>query len=82
MSEASARISFVTPATKRERLSDIADLFGKNLSGVINDALDHYLELHDWQIAHIQKGVEAAQNGEFATTEEVEKFFNQHGQLE
>lgn len=79
MSEASARISFVTPAEKRQRLDEIADAFGKNLSAIINDALDQYLDLHEWQILHIQKGIDAARKGDFATDEEVERFFEEYG---
>lgn len=79
MSKDSARISFVTPLGKRERLNDIAEAFGKNLSTVINEALDQYIELHEWQVAHIQKGIEAARQGDFATEDEVKSFFDKYG---
>ncbi len=75
-----ARISFVTEANKRARLDQIATVFGTNLSAVINEALDHYIELHEWQLKHIQEGVEEAKGGDFATDEEVDAFFSEHGQ--
>ena len=80
MSKTSTRISFVTAADKRERLDRIAEVFGKKLSVVINEALDQYIDLHEWQLAHIQKGVEAARRGDFATDAEVKGFFDKYGQ--
>ena len=80
MSKDSTRISFVTQTGKRKRLNHIAEAFGKNLSSVINEALDQYIELHEWQLAHIEKGVKAAHRGEFATEEEVKAFFDKYGQ--
>lgn len=80
MSDASSRISFVTAASKRAQLEQIASVFGKNLSALINEALDQYIDLHAWQIRHIQQGIEEAKRGEFATDEEVDAFFNRYGQ--
>jgi predicted transcriptional regulator len=80
MPKDSTRISFVTETGKRKRLNHIAEAFGKNLSAVINEALDQYIELHEWQLAHIEKGVKAARRGEFATKEEVKAFFNKYGE--
>lgn len=80
MSKASTRISFVTQADKRERLDHIAEVFGKKLSVVINEAIDQYIDLHEWQLTHIQKGVKAARRGDFATDAEVKAFFDKYGQ--
>jgi predicted transcriptional regulator len=79
MENASARISFVTAKGKRKKLDQIAGAFDKNLSSVINDALDHYIDLHEWQLTHIEKGVEAAKKGDFAPTKEADKFFKKYG---
>ena len=79
MSKTSTRISFVTAADKREQLDHIAEAFGKNLSAVINEALDQYIELHEWQLTHIRKGVKAARSGDFATEAEVKAFFDKYG---
>lgn len=80
MPKDSTRISFVTQTGKRKRLDGIAGAFGKNLSAVINEALDQYIELHEWQLAHIKKGMEAARRGDFAKETEVKAFFDKHGQ--
>jgi len=76
----SARISFVTEASKRAQLDAIAGAFGKNLSAVINEAIDQYIDMHEWQLRHIQEGVEEARRGDFASDEEVETFFDQYEQ--
>ncbi len=70
----SSRISFVTEASKRTKLDAIASAFGKNLSAVMNEAIDQYIDLHEWQLRHIQQGVEEAREGDFASDEEVETF--------
>ncbi len=80
MSKASTRISFVTAADKRERLDHIAEVFGKKLSVVINEAIDQYIDLHEWQLTHIRKGVKAARRRDFATDAEVKAFFDKYGQ--
>jgi len=54
--------------------------FGKKLSAVINEAIDQYIELHQWQLRHIEQGVEEARRGVFTSDEEGETFFNQYGQ--
>ena len=37
------------------------------------------IDMHEWQLAHIQKGVEAARKGDFASDEEVKEFFEKYG---
>lgn len=39
-----------------------------------------YQNLHEWQLAHIQKGVEAARKGDFASDKGVKDFFDKHGE--
>jgi predicted transcriptional regulator len=80
MSKTSTRISFVTQADKRERLDHIAEVFGKKLSVVINEAIDQYIDLHEWQLTHIRKGAKAARRRDFATDAEVKAFFDKYGQ--
>ena len=37
------------------------------------------IDMNEWQLAHIQKGVEAARKGDFASDEEVKEFFEKYG---
>jgi predicted transcriptional regulator len=80
MPKDSTRISFVTQTGKRKRLNRIAESLGKNLSAVIYEALDQYIGLHEWQLAHIKKGLKAARRGEFTAEEEVKAFFDKYSQ--
>lgn len=80
MSQSSTRISFVTNINKRKILEEIAENSDRNLSYVINNALDHYIELQQWQISHINKGVDEANTDNFSTDDEVKEFFETHGE--
>ena len=57
------------------------DTLGKNLdrdrSYLIKDAVNHYIEMHRWQIEEIQKAITEADAGEFASEEEVEAMFDE-----
>jgi len=67
MVQETIRISFITVSEKRVCLDRIADAYGKNLSAVINEAIDIYIDQHDWQVSHTGEKTEAAQSGDFAT---------------
>jgi predicted transcriptional regulator len=81
MSEHSTRISFVTSQDNRKILDQIADCLGTTLSSVLNDAVDNYIELHEWQLAHIKKGLDQARKRDFASAKEVKKVFEKYGMI-
>jgi predicted transcriptional regulator len=60
---------------KKAALDAIAVQRGHDLSFVIDEALDAYLELHAWQLKHIEEGMRQADAGEFATEDEVRAAF-------
>lgn len=66
-------ISFRTEKDRISELDAIAEVQERNRSYIINAAIDNYLELYEWQIAHIKKGIEAADRGEFVSVEDIEK---------
>jgi predicted transcriptional regulator len=68
-------ISIRIDQEKRAALDTIADGLDRDRSHVINEAIDAYLEVHQWQIEQIQKAVAEADAGKFASTEKVEAFF-------
>jgi len=41
--------------------------------------LNQSTDLHEWQQAHIKKGIEVAQKGGFASGGEVSAFFRKYG---
>ena len=58
-------------AEKRAALDALARATDRDRSYLINEAVDAYLAVHRWQIAHIEKGLRQAEAGEFASDEEV-----------
>ena len=80
MPQASTRISFVTNIEKRLILEEIATNTDRKLSYVINKALDYYIELQQWQLNHINNGLNEANNDIFADDDEIKDFFITHGE--
>lgn len=69
-------ISFRTEESTKQKLDFLAEQQNRDRSFIINQALDYYLSLHEWQMAHIQKGVEQAEAGEFANDKEIKATFD------
>jgi len=72
---AKATLSFRTDEETKSRLDSLAGSQRRDRSFLINEAIEQYLELNDWQETQIRAGIEEADRGEFATEEEVEAVF-------
>ncbi len=59
-------------ADKRAQLDALARAVDRDRSWLINEAVDAYLAVHRWQIAHIEAGLRDAEAGDFARDEDVE----------
>jgi len=59
-------------ADKRAQLDALARAVDRDRSWLINEAVDAYLAVHRWQIAHIEAGLRDAEAGDFASDEDVE----------
>jgi predicted transcriptional regulator len=57
----------------REALDGIAEALDRDRSYIVNEALAAYIDVHRWQIDHIQKGLREAKAGKFAPPAEVNK---------
>lgn len=68
-------ITFRLDPEKRAALDEIAEGLDRDRTYVLNEAIELYLELHRWQVAHILEGIRQADAEEFATDEEVEAAF-------
>ena len=68
-------ITFRLDAHKREALDAIAEVADRDRSYVLKEAIDAYLDAHQWQIEHIKKGLRQAEAGQFATEKEVARAF-------
>ena len=70
-----ATLSFRTDEETKTRLDSLAGALRRDRSFLINEAIEQYLELNDWQEAQIRAGIEEGDRGDFATEEEVEAVF-------
>ncbi|MBD2502906.1 CopG family ribbon-helix-helix protein [Anabaena azotica] len=68
-------ITFRIDTEKKAALEAIAKGVNRDRSYVLNEAIDAYLEMHQWQIEEIQKGIAEADAGDFASDEEVNATF-------
>ncbi len=71
-------ISFRIESGMKGSLDAIAESLNRDRSFVINEAITHYVELHEWQVDHIKKGLEQADRGEFATEEEIQSVLKKY----
>jgi predicted transcriptional regulator len=69
-------ISFRLDPKKREALDAVARAQDRDRTYVLNEAIDAYLDVHQWQIEHIQEGMRQADAGEFASDAEVAAAFS------
>lgn len=66
-------ISFRTDAKKVETLDALAALQDRDRSYLLNQAVDYYLELNQYHIELIERGIRQADAGELVDHSEVEK---------
>lgn len=69
-------VTFRIDAGTRAALDRLASALDRDRSYLINEAVEAYLDVHAWQIAHIEEGVRQADAGEFADESEVVAFWN------
>lgn len=68
-------ITFRIETRKIKALDSIAAGIDRDRSYVLNDAINGYLETHQWQLAHIKEGLRQADAGQFAKDSEVRTAF-------
>ena len=61
------------------RLDDVARQMGRSRNWAINKAMEDFVEHHEWYLAKVREGVEAADAGRFASREELEAVFLEFG---
>jgi len=64
-------VTFRIDADKRATLDRLAETRDRDRSYLLNEAVDAYLDVHAWQIAHVEEGLRQAEAGEFADDAEV-----------
>ncbi|MBL4911148.1 MAG: ribbon-helix-helix protein, CopG family [Alteromonadaceae bacterium] len=61
--------------TLKERLNKLAATSHRTKSFLAVDAIEKYIELNEWQMQEIETALTEAQNGDFATKEQVDDVF-------
>ena len=69
-------ITVRVPVGLKQELNRLAQSTQRSKSWLAADALQQYLELNAWQITEIQKGIEEADKGDFASDKEVQSIFS------
>ncbi|MEH1962940.1 MAG: ribbon-helix-helix protein, CopG family [Nostoc sp.] len=68
-------ITFQIDSDRKAALDAIAARINRDRSYVLNEAVAAYLEMYQWQIEEIQKGISEADSEDFASYEEVKATF-------
>lgn len=58
-------------AQTREALDALATSLDRDRSYVVNEAIAAYLDVHQWQVQHIRRGLAEADAGQFVSSAEV-----------
>lgn len=75
MSKATATLSIKVPVDVKNRLDRLAKDTSKSRSSLAANAISSFVELYEWQVAEIHRGIREADAGEFASAEEVSSVF-------
>jgi len=68
-------VTFRLDTKKKKILDAIADDMSRDRSYVLNEAIDNYLEVHEWHLEHIREGLRQAEAGHFAKESAVAAAF-------
>lgn len=65
------QVSFRLPAETRARIERLAQATRRSRTFVIEEAINRYLDLNEWQIAEIEQGLKEARAGKVVPHDEV-----------
>lgn len=68
-----------TDSVTLARLDEVAKQMGRSRNWALNKAIEDFIAYHEWYLAKVREGVEAAEAGRFATQEELDSIFREHG---
>ena len=69
----SKTISFRMRSDAVETLDALAETMDRDRTYLLNEAVEHYLELNEYHIKLIKKGLRAAERGDFVPDAEMKK---------
>ena len=67
------------PADLKKRIDQLAKASDRSRSWLATDALRHYVDDQQWQLAEIESGLQDADAGRFVPHEEVERWLKSWG---
>jgi predicted transcriptional regulator len=68
-------VTFRMAPEKRARLDDVAASLGQDRSQAIDQAIDAYLDFHEWQLQQIKAGLADAESGRFVPDADMDKIW-------
>lgn len=74
MASETGRMSVSVTPEKQEKLDAIAHSLDRSRNWLVNQAIDNYLEIHDWQTKKIQERLDIAsgKNAKFYSSDDVD----------
>ena len=69
-----------TDAEKVRKLDELARQMDRSRNYIVNQAIDQLLELHAWQDERVKEGIQAAEEGNFASNEQMRKILGKYTQ--
>ena len=64
------------PEDVKERLDRLAGATARSKSWLASDAIARYVDVQEWQVAEIEQGIQEADAGDFASTDDVAAVFD------
>ncbi|WP_243367984.1 CopG family ribbon-helix-helix protein [Fundidesulfovibrio soli] len=68
-----------TDSATLARLDEVAKQMGRSRNWALNKAIEDFITYHEWYLAKVREGVEAAEAGRFASQDEVDSVFREFG---
>jgi predicted transcriptional regulator len=75
----STLLSFRVKNELKEKLEALAEATHRSKSFLASEALERYIEFESWQVAHIRKGIEQAEEGLVVSGEDMDRWLASWG---
>jgi predicted transcriptional regulator len=78
MASETGRMSVSVTPEKQEKLDAIANSLDRSRNWLVNQAIDYYLEIYDWQTKRIQERlvIASGKNAQLHSSDEVDAIIN------
>ena len=73
-----AHLDIPIDSALKSRLAALAAATQQDESALVSEAIANFLDVQEWQREQIEKGIAAADRGEFATDEEMARILNKY----